>query len=51
MAIPIRDDKGRLLNIRLYQPGATQNKMRSWGKGFGNVRLWIPVAIEAEGGR
>ena len=44
VAIPIRDDQGQLLNIRLYQPGATQNKMRSWGKGFGNVRLWIPEA-------
>ena len=42
VAIPIRDDQGRLLNIRLYQPGATQNKVRSWGKGFGNVRLWMP---------
>lgn len=42
VAIPIRDDEGRLLNIRLYRPGATQNKVRSWDKGFGSVRLWWP---------
>ena len=42
VAIPIRDCQGGLLNIRLYQPGAAQNKVRSWSKGFGNVRLWIP---------
>ena len=44
VAIPIRDCQGGLHNIRLYQPGAAQNKMRSWGKGFGNVRLWMPEA-------
>jgi putative DNA primase/helicase len=30
IAIPIRDDKGRLCNIRLYQPGAKQMKIVSW---------------------
>jgi putative DNA primase/helicase len=30
IAIPIRDDQGRLCNIRLYQPGAERCKMISW---------------------
>lgn len=30
IAIPIRDDAGRLCNIRLYQPGAAQFKVISW---------------------
>ena len=30
IAIPIRDDQGRLCNIRLYQPGAGQFKVISW---------------------
>lgn len=30
IAIPIRDDEGRLCNIRLYQPGASKMKMISW---------------------
>jgi putative DNA primase/helicase len=30
IAIPIRDDEGRLCNIRLYQPGADQFKVISW---------------------
>lgn len=30
IAIPIRDDEGRLCNIRLYQPGAEQFKVISW---------------------
>lgn len=30
IAIPIRDDQGRLCNIRLYQPGAKQYKVISW---------------------
>jgi len=30
IAIPIRDDQGRLCNIRLYQPGADQFKVISW---------------------
>jgi putative DNA primase/helicase len=30
IAIPIRDDEGRLCNIRLYQPGAAQFKVISW---------------------
>jgi putative DNA primase/helicase len=30
IAIPIRDDQGRLCNIRLYQPGAAEFKVISW---------------------
>lgn len=30
IAMPIRDDQGRLCNIRLYQPGAKQMKIVSW---------------------
>lgn len=30
IAIPIRDDQGRLGNIRLYQPGAKEFKVISW---------------------
>ncbi|WP_020675299.1 CHC2 zinc finger domain-containing protein [Geopsychrobacter electrodiphilus] len=30
IAMPIRDDEGRLCNIRLYQPGAAKMKIISW---------------------
>ncbi|MCF6178573.1 MAG: CHC2 zinc finger domain-containing protein [Geopsychrobacter sp.] len=30
IAMPIRDDEGRLCNVRLYQPGAKKMKMISW---------------------
>ncbi len=30
IAMPIRDDEGRLCNIRLYQPGAANYKVISW---------------------
>ena len=30
IAIPVRDDQGRLCNIRLYQPGAAEFKVISW---------------------
>ncbi len=40
IAIPVRDYKGRLVNVRLYLPGASGNKVVSWGKGFGAARLW-----------
>ncbi len=39
LAIPIRQDDGRLVNIRLYAPG-DDNKMISWGKGFGKSKLF-----------
>ena len=42
VAIPVRDESGQLVNVRLYLPGATGNKIRSWGKGHGKARLWPP---------
>jgi len=39
IAIPIRRDDGALVNIRLYRPGAGDNKVISWGKGFGKSKL------------
>ncbi|MGE4193091.1 MAG: phage/plasmid primase, P4 family [Pseudodesulfovibrio sp.] len=42
VAIPVRDRSGRLRNIRLYRhPGANvQNKIISWGAGYGSARLF-----------
>jgi putative DNA primase/helicase len=40
VAIPVRDESGQLVNIRLYLPGARDNKIFSWGKGYGQARLW-----------
>lgn len=40
IAIPIRDKKGKLVNIRLYRPGAPQNKIMSWAKSTGKARLF-----------
>lgn len=40
IAIPIRNDQGQLVNIRLYLPGAAENKLISWGKGFGKGKLF-----------
>lgn len=46
IAIPVRDDQGRLRNIRLYLPGAKSNKMISWSEqvdgkkvNYGSARL------------
>jgi len=39
VAIPVHDGEGRLVNARLYQPGAGEGKVISWGKGYGTVRL------------
>jgi hypothetical protein len=40
--IPIRDEVGRLVNIRRYQPDSTDAsaKMISWRAGYGQARLW-----------
>ncbi len=43
IAIPIRDADGRLVNIRLYKPGAKQSKIISWAKEYGSARLFPPV--------
>lgn len=41
-AIPVRDEQGRCVNIRLYKPGdSSGNKVISYGKGFGGCR-WFP---------
>jgi hypothetical protein len=44
--IPIFDESGLLVNIRTYAP-STQNKIMSWGKGFGSSRLY-PISILEE---
>ncbi len=40
IAIPIRNDEGNLVNIRLYKPGAKVGKIMSWGKGYGSAQLF-----------
>lgn len=40
VAIPIKDLKGRVRNLRLYKPGAKKMKIISWGKGYGKSRLF-----------
>jgi putative DNA primase/helicase len=40
IAIPIRDVAGKLINIRLYQPGAKQYKIISFGKTTGQSALF-----------
>lgn len=40
LAIPVRDDAGRLVNIRCYKPGAKARKIFSWAKGYGAARLF-----------
>ena len=48
VAIPIRDRTGRIVNIRLYKPGAKKMKIISWGQGFGKCRLF-PAALVDRG--
>lgn len=40
--IPIRDEVGRCVNIRRYDPDASDStaKMISWRRGFGAARIW-----------
>ena len=48
IAIPVRNEKSELVNIRLYLPGATENKVRSWKQGYGKSRLWCkPPLVSA----
>ena len=42
VAIPVRNDDGALVNIRLYKPGAKVRKIISWGKGYGAAQLFPP---------
>ena len=51
IAIPIFDTAGELVNIRLYQPGAKQFKIISFGKGVGLSRLFrSPVKDDVSNG-
>ena len=47
VAIPIRDCQGGLHNIRLYQPGAAQNKMRLLGQGLRERKALDAPAMKA----
>lgn len=42
IAIPVRDDRGKLRNIRRYLPNAkaADEKVISWRKGYGSARLF-----------
>jgi hypothetical protein len=46
--IPVRDAKGRLVNVRRYKPNATEpkDKMMSWSRGTGSRRLFLPDVLE-----
>jgi len=45
IAIPIRDDTGKLVNIRIYKPGAARFKIISWAKSYGKARLFPVVPL------
>lgn len=50
IAIPVRDALGRLINIRLYKPSASQYKIISWAKSTGKNALFpARPDIEAQG--
>lgn len=41
--IPVRDESGKLVNVRRYDPRKKDhNKMISWGEGYGKARLFRP---------
>lgn len=46
--IPVRDAKGRLVNVRRYNPTASEpkDKMMSWSRGTGSRRLFLPDVLE-----
>lgn len=46
--IPVRDAKGRLVNVRRYKPTATEpkDKMMSWSRGVGSRRLFLPDVLD-----
>ena len=46
IAIPVRDAKGNLKNIRLYKPGAKEFKLISWGKGYGSGGCFRQTVIQ-----
>ena len=45
--IPVRDEDGVLVNVRMYKPDAKEarQKMRSWSKGDGVGRLFLPNGL------
>lgn len=50
--IPVRDERGRLRNIRRYRPGAASAKVISWSReqagrkiSYGEARLWPLEAL------
>jgi len=52
VAIPVRDDDGRLRNLRLYAPFGTSDgypKITSWGTGYGEARLLPSPALWGSG--
>lgn len=46
ITIPIFDDQGQIRNVRQYQPGAARNKMISFGRGYGQARLFPFSALQ-----
>lgn len=40
IAIPVIDERGEMVNVRLYAPGAKQHKIISWAKSTGQARLF-----------
>lgn len=48
--IPIRDEVGRVVNIRRYKPNASgTDKMISWRAGYGGARLWPMDSVLSTG--
>lgn len=47
VAIPIRNEHGALINIRLYQPGAKQFKIISFATSVGESRLFPALPLSA----
>lgn len=48
IVIPIHDKAGDIVNLRLYKPGAKKNKIISWGRGYGQPRLFPAEPVDAE---
>jgi len=46
--IPVYDEDGYLVNVRRYDPHAkdAKNKMRSWSRGSGSRRLFLPWVVD-----
>lgn len=48
IAIPIRNEHGDIVNIRIYKPQA-KVKIMSWGKGFGSSRMFPAKPLNDDG--